>query len=112
MIITRFLVYSVPTAPSDTFVNATISHPQNSPLVGDPYNLSCLYNVSKGFVAREPIVLWSHPNRINFTTFSIVFDALHASDSGKYTCRVTLNSPVLPMPKEIMQTYNLTIQRK
>ena len=102
----------MPTVPSGPFIDVTISYPQSNPIVGEPYNLSCLYNVSEGFVAHEPTVLWSHPNQTNFTTSSIVFDALHASDSGKYTCRVTLNSPVLLIPEEIMQTYNLTIQRK
>lgn len=112
MIITRFLAYSVPTAPSDTFVNATISHPQNNPIVGKPYNLSCLYNVSRGFVAHEPTVLWIHPNQTHFTNSTIVFEALQASDSGTYTCEVMLTSPV--MEKLILgkETYNLTIQCK
>ena len=112
MIITYFLAYSVPTAPSDTFVDATIPYPQNNPLVGNPYNLSCLYSVSKGFVAHEPTVVWSHPDQTNFTNSSIVFDALQATDSGTYTCEVMLISPVLKERKVAKKTYNLTIQRK
>ena len=53
--------------------------------------------------------LWIHPNRTNFTASSIEFDALRASDSGKYTCRVTLGRPQEAIA---MQTYNLTIQYK
>ena len=112
MIIICSLVYSVPTAPLDVVINATISHPQSSPIVGEPYNLSCLYDVLEGFVEHEPTVLWMYPNQTNFTTSSIEFDVLHASDSGEYTCRVTLTSPVLDMPQGAMQIYNLTIQRK
>ena len=114
MIIICSLVYSVPTAPLQVgaIINVTISHPQSNPIVGEPYNLSCLYNVLEGFVKHEPTVLWMYPNQTNFTTSSIVFDALHASDSGKYKCRVILTSPVLDMQEEALQIYNLTIQRK
>ena len=112
MIIICSLVCFVPTAPLGAVINATISHPQSSPKVGMPYNLSCLCNVSKGFVKHKPTVLWIHPNQTNFITPSIEFNVLRASDSGKYTCRVTLMSPALDMPLKAMQTYNLTIQRK
>ena len=112
MIIICSLVCFVPTVPLGAVINATISHLQSSPIVGEPYNLSCLYDVLEGFVEHEPTVLWVYPDQTNFTTPSIVFDALHASDSGEYTCSVTLTSPVLDMPQEAMQTYNLTIQRK
>ena len=63
---------------------------------------------------HEPTIAWMHLNQTNFTTSnsSIVFDALRASDSGEYTCSVTLMSPVLEIPEEAMQTYNLIIQRK
>ena len=101
----------MPTVPLGTAVNATISHPQSSPIVGMPYNLSCLYNVSEGFVEHDPTVLWIHPNQTNSTTPLIEFNVLRASDSGKYTCNVTLMSPVLEKPQEATQTYNLTIQR-
>ena len=112
MIIICSLVCFVPTAPLGAAINVTISHPQSSPIVGEPYDLSCLYNISEGFVAHTTTVLWIHPNRSNFTTSSIVFDALRATDSGEYTCTVTLPSPVLEMSEEVMQTYNLTIQCK
>lgn len=104
----------MPTAPLDAVINATISYPQSRPIVGEPYNLSCFYEVSEGFVEHEPTVVWMYLNQTNFTTSnsSIVFDALRASDSGEYTCRVTLMSPVLEMPEDAMQTYNLIIQRK
>jgi hypothetical protein len=106
------LVYFVPTAPNGAVINATISHPQRSPILGMPYNLSCLYNVSEGFVAYEPTFLWIYPNQAYFNTSSIVFDALRASDNGEYTCSVTLTSPILEMPQKVVQSYNLTIQRK
>ena len=114
VIIICSLVYFVPTAPLDAAINATISHPQSSPIVGMLYSLSCLFNVSEGFVAHTTTIIWIHPNRTNFTTSSesIVFNVLRASDSGEYICRVTLTSPVLGMPQQVMQTYNLTIQRK
>ena len=112
LINTCSLVCFVPTVPSGPFINVTISYPQNNPIMGNPYNLSCLYNVSKGFVTQEPIVLWTHPNQTKFTNSTIVFEALQASDSGKFTCEVMLISPVLEEPKVAKETYNLTIQRK
>jgi hypothetical protein len=112
VIITCSLVYFAPTVPFGAVINATIFHPQSSPIVGMPYNLSCLYNISEGFVASEPTVLWIYPNQTNFSTSSIVFDALHASDSGEYTCSVILTSPVLRMPQVAMKTDTLIIQRK
>ena len=111
MIISCSLVCFTPTAPLGPFVDATISYPQNNPIMGESYNLTCLYNISKGFVVHRPSVMLMHQNGTNFT-ISIVFDALNASDGGKYTCRVTLTSPVLDTPKEGIETYNLTIQRK
>ena len=111
VIIACSFVYFVPTGPSYPFVNATIPHPQNNPIVGEPFNLTCLYNVSDGFI-HKPSVLWKYPNNTNHNSSSIVFDALHASDSGIYTCEVTLISPVLNNPEVATQTYSLTIQRK
>ncbi len=102
----------MPTVPFGADFKATISGPHSSPIVGMPYNLSCMYNISEGSVAHTSTVLWIHPNKKNFTTPSILFDTLHASDSGEYTCRVTLTSSVLEVSKEVIQTYNLTIQRK
>ena len=107
MIIICSLVCFVPTAPLGAIINATIS-PQSNPIVGKPYNLSCLYNIPKGFMAHTTTVLWIHPNRTNFTTSSIEFNVLRPSDSGKYTCRVTL----MPQEAIAMQIYNLIIQRK
>ncbi len=63
-------------------------------------------------MVHEPTVIWIHPNQTNNNTSSIVFDPLHAFDGGKYTCRVILRSPILEMQKEVVQSYNLTIQRK
>ena len=111
MIITCSLVYFVPTVPSYSIVNAKVAYLQNKPMVGKPYNLTCLYNVSEGFT-QTPTVLWMHQNGTNFTTSSIVFNALRASNSGTYTCEVMLTSPVLKDPEIAIQTYNLTIQRK
>ena len=105
------LVYFVPTAPFGSLVNAKIIHPQHNPIVGEQYNLTCLYNVSKGFT-HDPMILWMYPNKTNFNTSSIAFDALHASNSGTYTCKVMLTSPVLKDPDTANHTYNLTIQRK
>jgi hypothetical protein len=110
MFFTCSLVYFAPTVPNGAVINAIISHPHSSPIVGMPYNLSCLYDVSEGFIAHEPTVLWIYPNQANFTTPSIVFDPLYSSDSGKYTCRVILTSPLLKIAKEVH--YSLTIQRK
>ena len=101
----------MPTAPFGAVVDVTITQPQNNPIVGEPYNLTCLYNVSKGFT-HDPTILWMYPNETNFNTSSIVFDALHASNSGTYTCEVILTSPVLKDPEIANWTYNLTIQRK
>ena len=106
-----FIGYFVPTAPSYSVVNATIDYPQNKPIVGKPYNLTCLYNVSKGFT-HKPSVCWKYPNGTNLSSSLIVFDVLHASDSGNYTCEVILTSPVLKKPNVTVQTYNLTIQCK
>ena len=111
VIITCSLAYFVPTAPSYSVVNATIDYPQDNPIVGKPYNLTCLYNVSKGFT-QDPAVLWKYPDGTNLNYSSIVFDALHASNNGIYTCEVTLTSPVLNDPEIDEQTYDLTIQRK
>ena len=110
VIITCSLVYFVPTAPSYSVINATITHSLNKPIVGKPYNLTCLYNVSKGFT-HKPSVCWKYPNGTNLSSSLIVFDALHASDRGNYTCEVILTSPVLKKPNVTVQTYNLTIQR-
>ena len=106
------LVCFVPTAPLGPFADATISYPQNNPAVGESYNLTCLYNIFKGFVAYQPTVLWMYPDQTNSTSSSIVFDVLLASNGGKYTCEVTLTSPVLNYPEVANQIYNLTIQRK
>ena len=111
IIISCLLVYFVPTAPFYSVVNATITHSLNKPIVGEPYNLTCLYNVSKGFT-HKPSVLWKYPDGTNFSSSLMVFDALHVSDRGIYTCEVMLTSPVLNDPEIDKQTYDLTIQCK
>ena len=86
-----------------------LTHSLNKPIVGKPYNLTCLYNVSKAS-QQDPAVLWKYPDGTSLNSSSIVFDVLHASNNGVYTCEVTLTSPVLNDPEIDKQTYDLTIQ--
>ena len=99
------------TVPSGPVVDTTITSSSNSPLVGGQYMLNCTSTAIPGFT-QSPTITWTHQNRTAYSTSSIVFDKLLASDGGSYTCTSVLTSPALDTPNMAKEEYNLTVQCK
>ena len=98
--------------------------PMGSPVAGNSYNILCLATVVDG-IQSTPIFTWSDSggNQIasgdgivvgppTANSLPLEFSLLTGTNSGRYTCNVTLFSLALQEPISLSTSINLIVQRK
>lgn len=92
---------------------------EGSNVAGDSYTIYCMVRTPSGLSAL-PEITWSNPTSVEIqgqTNNTVVFSTvtltpLLTSQSGVYTCQVSVQSPSLLQPLNISDMVTVSVQSK